>query len=82
MGTRLNCIDVDAIQMSTHNICFYKEIQKKTSHKHHLMSLSLIFSFFFIHSFFFSFLFYLFIYLFIYFLFIYFFFFCYFLSVP
>ena len=28
---------VDAIQMSTHNICFYKEIQKKekNSHKHH-----------------------------------------------
>ena len=29
MGTHLNCIDVDAIQMGTHNICFYKEIDKK-----------------------------------------------------
>ena len=38
----------DAIQMSTHNICFYWENKKKqtntkTSHKHHLISLSLIF---------------------------------------
>ena len=29
-GTHLNCIDkVDAIQMSTHNICLYKEVKKK-----------------------------------------------------
>ena len=35
VGTHLNCIDVDAIQMSTHNICFYKENQKKQSLKHH-----------------------------------------------
>ena len=28
MGTHLNCID-DAIQMSTHNICLYKEVDKK-----------------------------------------------------
>ena len=33
---------VDAIQMSTHNICFYKENQKKW-HKHHLISSLLIF---------------------------------------
>ena len=25
----LNCIDVDAIQMGTHNICLYKENQKQ-----------------------------------------------------
>ena len=25
---------VDAIQMSTHNICFYKEISKKDIHAH------------------------------------------------
>ena len=29
VGTHLNCIDVDAIQMSTHNICLYKEVDKK-----------------------------------------------------
>ena len=29
VGTHLNCIDVDAIQMSTHNTCFYKEVRKK-----------------------------------------------------
>ena len=31
MGTHLNCIDneVDAIQISTHNICLYKEVEKK-----------------------------------------------------
>ena len=30
VGTHLNCIDkVDAIQMSTHNICLYKEVGKK-----------------------------------------------------
>ena len=29
MGTHLNCIDVDAIQMSIHNICLYKEVKKK-----------------------------------------------------
>ena len=30
VGTCLNCIDfVDAIQMSTHNICFYKENQRQ-----------------------------------------------------
>ena len=29
MGTHLNCIDkVDAIQMGTHNICLYKEVDK------------------------------------------------------
>ena len=28
VGTHLNCID-DAIQMSTHNICLYKEVDKK-----------------------------------------------------
>ena len=28
MGTHLNCINVDAIQMSTHNICLYKEVGK------------------------------------------------------
>ena len=28
VGTHLNCI-IDAIQMSTHNICLYKENQKK-----------------------------------------------------
>ena len=28
MGTHLNCID-DAIQMSTHNICLYEEVDKK-----------------------------------------------------
>ena len=30
---------VDAIQMSTHNICIYKENQKKKSHNHHQISL-------------------------------------------
>ena len=34
---------VDAIQMSTHNICFYEENQKEKSHKHHQVSLLLIF---------------------------------------
>ena len=39
---------VNAIQMSTHNICSFKENQEKkkptkTSHKHHLISLLLIF---------------------------------------
>ena len=29
MGTHLNCIDVDAIRMRTHNICLYKEVKKK-----------------------------------------------------
>ena len=30
VGTHLNCIDkFDAIQMSTHNICLYKEVDKK-----------------------------------------------------
>ena len=29
MGTHLYCIDVDAIQKSTHNICLYKEVKKK-----------------------------------------------------
>ena len=31
VGTHLNCIDlqVNAIQMSTHNICLYKEVKKK-----------------------------------------------------
>ena len=29
MGTHLNCIDFDAIQMSTHNICLYKKVKKK-----------------------------------------------------
>ena len=29
VGTHLNCIDVDAIQMGTHNICLYKEVDKK-----------------------------------------------------
>ena len=30
MGTHLNCIDlVDAIQMGTHNMCLYKEVDKK-----------------------------------------------------
>ena len=29
MGTHLNCIDVDAIQMSTYNICIYKEVDIK-----------------------------------------------------
>ena len=33
---------VDAIQMSTHNICLYKENQKK-SHSHHQISPILIF---------------------------------------
>ena len=28
VGTHLNCIDVDAIQMGTHNICLYKEVDK------------------------------------------------------
>ena len=31
VGTHLNCLDfVEAIQMSTHNICFYKEVDKST----------------------------------------------------
>ena len=35
VGTRLNCLDllrqqVEAIQMSSHNICFYKELYKST----------------------------------------------------
>ena len=30
VGTHLNCIDlVDAIQISTHNICLYKDVDKK-----------------------------------------------------
>ena len=29
MGTHLNCIDIDAIHMGTHNICLYKEVDKK-----------------------------------------------------
>ena len=33
VGTHLNCIElhrqVDVIQMSTHNICLYKEVKKK-----------------------------------------------------
>ena len=30
MSIHLNCIEkVDAIQMSTHNICLYKEVKKK-----------------------------------------------------
>ena len=29
VGTHLNYIDVDAIQMSTHNICLFKEVDKK-----------------------------------------------------
>ena len=30
MGTHLNCINlVDAIQISTHNICLYKEVDKQ-----------------------------------------------------
>ena len=29
MGTHLNCIGVDVIQMITHNICLYKEVRKK-----------------------------------------------------
>ena len=29
MGTQLNC--VNAIQMGTHNICLYKEVEKKYS---------------------------------------------------
>ena len=28
VGTHLNCLE--AIQMSTHNICFYKEVDKST----------------------------------------------------
>ena len=28
VGTHLNCIDVDAIQMGTHKICLYKEVDK------------------------------------------------------
>ena len=31
VGTHLNCIDVDAIQMGTHNICLYKEVDRKYS---------------------------------------------------
>ena len=31
VGTRLNCLNlVEAIQMSTHNICFYEEVDKST----------------------------------------------------
>ena len=41
VGTHLNCIDLsmqfDAIQMSAHNICLYKENQKQ-SHNHHQIS--------------------------------------------
>ena len=29
VGTHLNCIDFDAIQIGTHNICFYKEVDIK-----------------------------------------------------
>ena len=29
VGTRLNCL-IEAIQMNTHNICFYKELDKST----------------------------------------------------
>ena len=29
MDTHLNCINVDAIQMGTHNICLYKAVDKK-----------------------------------------------------
>ena len=29
VGSHFNCIIVDAIQMGTHNICLYKEIDKK-----------------------------------------------------
>ena len=29
VGTHLNCIDVNAIQMSTHNICLYVKKKKK-----------------------------------------------------
>ena len=38
---------VDAIQMGTHNLFFYKENQKRNTqkHKHHQISPSLIFSF-------------------------------------
>ena len=31
MGTYLNCIDFDAIQMETDNICIYKEVDKKST---------------------------------------------------
>ena len=36
VGTHLNCI-IDAIQMSTHNICIYNENKKKL-HNHHQIS--------------------------------------------
>ena len=29
VGTHLNCIGIDAIQMGTHNLCLYKEVDKK-----------------------------------------------------
>ena len=34
MGTHLKCL-IEALQMSTHNICFYGEIRKKLSHNYH-----------------------------------------------
>ena len=41
---------VDAIQMSSHNMCFYKENQIKKSHKRHQINSLLIFFFKFILS--------------------------------
>ena len=29
MGTNLDCIDINAIQTGTHNICLYKEVDEK-----------------------------------------------------
>ena len=38
VGTHLNCIDIDAIQMGTHNICFYKENHKdKTTQNYRIV---------------------------------------------